>query len=161
MIEIRREDPLSDDLALLMQRHSAMIHAASPPESVHMLDASGLALPGVDFHVMRLDGEPVGMGALKRIDADHAEIKSMHVLAEVRGRGLARQMLDHLLAQAQAAGFSRISLETGPQPVFAAARRVYAAAGFVFCPAFEGYAEDPHSVFMTRSLAGGRAAPMP
>lgn len=153
MISIRREDPLSGDLALLMRRHSAMINAASPPESVHMLDASGLALPGVAFYVMREDGEPVGMGAFKGIDAAHAEIKSMHVLAELRGRGLARRMLDHLLAEAQAAGFSRVSLETGPQADFAAARRTYERSGFAYCAAFADYAEDPHSVFMTLSFA--------
>lgn len=158
MITIRREDPLSGDLAALMQRHSTMINAASPPEAVHLLDACGLALPGVAFHVMRENGEPVGMGAFKQVDATHAEIKSMHVLAELRGRGLARRMLDHLLDEAQAAGFSRISLETGPQAAFAAARRLYEGAGFVFCPAFEGYVEDPHSVFMTRSLTNRSAA---
>lgn len=158
MITIRREDPLSGDLARLMQRHSAMVNAASPPEAVHMLDASGLALPDVAFHVMRKNGVPVGMGAFKRIDATHAEIKSMHVLAELRGGGLARLMLDHLLNEARAAGFARISLETGPQADFAAARRVYERAGFVYCPAFADYVEDPHSVFMTRSLGERTAA---
>jgi GNAT superfamily N-acetyltransferase len=56
------------------------------------------------------------MGAFKRIDATHAEIKSMHVLAEDRGRGLSKAMLDHLVTQAAQAGFTRLSLETGVQP---------------------------------------------
>lgn len=152
MIEIRRESPLGEDLALLMQRHTADMHAETPPESIHMLDATELAAPGIAFYVMRDDGRPVGMGALKRIDAAHAEIKSMHVLAEERGRGLSRMMLEHLVAEARAAGITRLSLETGVQPGFAAARALYAGAGFQECGPFEGYRPDPNSVFMTRAI---------
>jgi putative acetyltransferase len=93
------------------------------------------------------------MGAFKRIDATHAEIKSMHVLSETRGRGLSRRMLDHLLAEAQAAGYTRLSLETGSQAMFLPARRLYEKAGFAECPPFEGYELDPNSVFMTKVLA--------
>ncbi len=96
---------------------------------------------------------PVGMGAFKRIDATHAEIKSMHVLAENRGRGLSKRMLDHLIAEARVDGIRRLSLETGVQPTFIAARALYAKAGFVPCPPFEGYVEDPNSVFLTLDLA--------
>ncbi len=76
----------------------------------------------------------------------------MHVLAEDRGRGLSRRMLEHLVDQAKAAGFARLSLETGVQPTFIAARALYERAGFVTCPPFEGYWDDPNSVFMTRLL---------
>ena len=150
---IARESPLGADLALLMQRHTEDMHADTPPESIHMMDAGQLAVPEVAFFVLRDAGQPLAMGAFKRIDAGHAEIKSMHVLAEARGRGLSRAMLDHLLAEAKAAGFQRLSLETGIQPTFVAARALYYKAGFVDCPPFEGYTEDPNSVFMTRSLA--------
>lgn len=153
MITIAPESPLQDDLALLFQRHTADMHADTPPESIHMMDAGELAVPGIRFYVMRDDGTPVAMGAFKRIDDRHAEIKSMHVLAEVRGRGLSRRMLDHLLAEARAAGFERVSLETGVQPTFVAARALYARAGFDECPPFEGYWADPNSVFMTKRLA--------
>ncbi|MBE0553261.1 MAG: GNAT family N-acetyltransferase [Rhodobacteraceae bacterium] len=151
-LTIGRESPLTADLALLFQRHTADMHADTPPESIHMMDASGLDIPEVSFFVMRDDGRPVAMGAFKRIDAGHAEIKSMHVLAEDRGRGLSRRMLEHLVDQAKAAGFARLSLETGVQPTFIAARALYERAGFVTCPPFEGYWDDPNSVFMTRLL---------
>ena len=147
------ESPLGPDLGLLMQRHTADMHADTPPESIHMMDASQLAGPGIWFFVMREEGEPIGMGAFKRIDDSHAEIKSMHVLAEVRGRGLSRRLLEHLVDAARAEGFMRLSLETGVQPTFIAARALYANAGFTACPPFEGYHDDPNSVFMTRSLA--------
>lgn len=152
-VTIAKESPLGADLALLMQRHTADMHADTPPESIHMMDASELAIPDVDFFVLREAGKPVAMGAFKRIDATHAEIKSMHVLAEARGRGLSRSMLDHLLDQAKAAGLKRLSLETGVQPTFVAARALYAKAGFTDCAPFEGYTLDPNSVYMTRSLA--------
>lgn len=93
------------------------------------------------------------MGAFKRINADHAEIKSMHVLAEERGRGLSSRMLERLVTEARAAGYRRLSLETGTQPVFVAARKLYERAGFTECRPFASYVEDPNSYFMTRELA--------
>jgi putative acetyltransferase len=149
---ITKESPLGADLALLMRRHTEDMHADTPPESIHMMDASQLDIPEVLFFVLREAGEPLVMGAIKRIDADHAEIKSMHVLREARGRGLSRAMLEQLVAEAKVAGFQRLSLETGVQPTFVAARALYYKAGFTDCPPFEGYTLDPNSVFMTRSL---------
>ncbi|MEO6299754.1 MAG: GNAT family N-acetyltransferase [Paracoccaceae bacterium] len=136
-----------------MARHVADMHFDTPPESIHMMDASQLAIPEVQFYVMREAGQPVGMGAFKRMDATHAEIKSMHILAELRGRGLSRVMLDHLVSEAVVAGLRRLSLETGAQAMFAPARGLYAKAGFAECPPFGTYALDPNSVYMTRSLA--------
>lgn len=150
---IALENPLAPDLDVLMQRHTHDMHADTPPESIHMMDANQLAAPGIWFFVMREEGHPIGMGAFKRIDDTHAEIKSMHVLAEVRGRGLSRLMLEHLVDAARAEGFTRVSLETGVQPTFVAARALYAASGFTECAPFEGYSADPNSVFMTRHLA--------
>lgn len=152
-LTIAQESPLGADLTLLMTRHTADMHADTPPESIHMMDASQLATPGIWFFVMREAGAPVAMGAFKRIDDAHAEIKSMHVLAEARGKGLSHAMLDHLLTQARAQGFARLSLETGVQPTFVAARALYLKAGFTECDPFEGYSLDPNSVFMTRTLA--------
>lgn len=152
-ITISNESPLGADLRLLMQRHTQAMHADTPPESIHMLDASGLAVPQVSFFVMREGGEPVGMGAFKRIEVGHAEIKSMHVLHEVRGRGLARVMLEHMERAARAAGIGRMSLETGTQDGFAAARQLYERAGYGYCGPFEGYGPDPWSAFMTKLLA--------
>jgi putative acetyltransferase len=152
MPTIALESPLASDLRLLMERHTHAMHAESPPESIHMLDASKLALPGISFFVMRDKGEAIGMGAVKRIDDSHAEIKSMHILAERRGEGLSRRMLDYLVDHALSQGFSRLSLETGSQPSFKPARSLYAGAGFAECGPFEGYRPDPNSVFMTRII---------
>lgn len=152
MITITREHPVQEELALLHARHSAAMHADTPPESIHMLPADALAAPGILFYVMREEGAPVGMGALKRLEAGLAEIKSMHVLMELRGRGLARMLLGHLITEARAEGIARLSLETGAQASFGAARGLYLAQGFVECAPFGGYRLDPNSIYMTLEL---------
>ena len=152
-LEIRRDTPLAADVLPLLQRHLDLMWAASPPESVHALDPAELAVADVAFFTLR-EGETVlGMGAIKRIDASHAEIKSMHVVTEARGRGLAMLLLDRLIAEAQRLGYARLSLETGVEDVFAPARALYFRAGFEQCPPFEGYWDDPNSFFMTKALA--------
>ncbi len=152
-LTLARESPLGDDLAPLMARHSADMHLDTPPESIHMMDAGQLDHPDIAFFVLRDAGQAIAMGAFKRIEAGHGEIKSMHVAREVRGRGLSRLMLDHLMAEARALGLTRLSLETGAQPTFVAARMLYAKAGFEECPPFGAYVLDPNSVYMTRRLA--------
>jgi len=149
---IAEESPIGADLGLLMQRHAQAMHADTPPGSIHMMDAGALAAPGIRFFVMREAGRAIGMGGYKRLAGHHAEIKSMHVLHEVRGRGLARAMVDHLIAAARGDGIARLSLETGAQPSFAAARGLYEKAGFGYCGPFEGYGVDPMSAFMTRAI---------
>jgi len=151
-LEIRRDTPLAPDVLPLLQRHLEMMWAASPPESVHALDPAELAAPGIAFFTLREGAAVLGMGAIKRIRDDHAEIKSMHVVAEARGRGLAVQLLDRLMEEARALGYRQLSLETGVEDVFAPARALYARAGFAVCGPFEGYWEDPNSYFMTRNL---------
>lgn len=152
MLKITAENPMQEDLVLLHQRHTEAMHADSPPESIHMLPPNALAEPDVGFYVLREDGVAIGMGALKRIDAEHAEIKSMHVLQECRGRGLARLMVQHLLAEARKQGVVRLSLETGSQPSFAPARGLYSALGFEMTGPFADYKLDPNSVYMTLHL---------
>lgn len=151
-LTITRETPTRPELQLLMARHTADMHADTPPESIHMMDASSLDTPEIHFFVLRDAGVPVGMGALKRIAPDHAEIKSMHVLAEHRGKGHSVRLLDHLTAHARSEGIARLSLETGAQASFAAARGLYLRAGFGFCGPFGTYREDPNSSFMTIAL---------
>ncbi len=152
-VTIAKESPVGPDLTLLFTRHTADMHADTPPESIHMMDASELAIPAVQFFVAREAGQPLAMGAFKAFsDPTHAEIKSMHVLAEARGRGMSKAMLAHVEATARAAGITRLSLETGVQPTFIAARALYERAGYSICGPFEGYWDDPNSLFMTKSL---------
>lgn len=152
-VRIAREDPLAEDLEQLFQRHTADMHADTPPESIHMMPRTALVDPSIAFFVLRQDGRPVAMGAVKRIAPGHGEIKSMHVLSETRGQGFSRLMLQALIDHARQQGMARLSLETGVQPTFIAARGLYARAGFVECAPFGDYRPDPNSVFMTIALA--------
>ncbi|NPD14131.1 GNAT family N-acetyltransferase [Xinfangfangia sp. D13-10-4-6] len=149
---ITEESPLSKDLELLFARHSAAMHAETPPESIYMMDPSALAAADVRLFVIREAGQPIAMGALKAISPELAEIKSMHVLSEARGRGLSTILLAHLIAEAQAAGHRQLSLETGREKGFAAATGLYTKAGFTECGPFGSYSLDPNSLYMTRAL---------
>lgn len=151
---VTRQSPLDPDLDVLFQRHVEDMHADTPPGSIHMLPREALQAEGIAFYVLRAtDGVPLAMGAIKRLgDGTEGELKSMHVLAEHRGRGLSRRLLEVLMIEAGAAGMRRLSLETGTQPTFVAARALYARSGFRECGPFGDYTDDPNSVFMTRSL---------
>lgn len=149
---IAPDDPRADDVRRLLDRHLAYTAASSPPEDVHSLDVDALAHPSVTFLSFRSGGQLLGVAALKRLDAEHAEIKSMHTVEAARGRGIGRALLEQLIAVARARGFRRISLETGTAPAFAAARALYAGAGFSPCSPFADYRESPHSAYMTLVL---------
>jgi putative acetyltransferase len=149
------DDPRADDVRALLERHLAFANATSPPEDVHALDIDALLDPAVTFFSYRVEGELLGVGALKRLDDEHAEIKSMHTAEAARGRGVARAIVDHLLRVARERGYRRVSLETGAGPAFVPARSLYASVGFGECEPFADYPASPNSVHMTRPLAGG------
>ncbi len=102
------------------------------------------------------DGDTlVATGALKMLSADHGEVKSMHTLQTTRRRGFGGQMLRHIIAEGLRAACRALSLETGSWDYFKPAHALYQAHGFVLCGPFEGYVEDPNSLFLTRDLSGG------
>ncbi|HEY7792531.1 MAG TPA: GNAT family N-acetyltransferase [Gaiellaceae bacterium] len=149
---IASDDPLADDVRLLIARHLAFARSVTPPEDVHALDLEGLVEPGLSFFSYRVDGDLLAIGALKHLDDEHAEVKSMHTAAQARGRGIGRAMLDHLLAVARERGYRRVSLETGAMDAFAPARALYASAGFEPSGPFGDYGPSPNSAYMTLVL---------
>jgi putative acetyltransferase len=151
---IATDDPRADDVRALLSRHLAFANEHSEPEDVFALDVDALLDPAVTLFSYRADGELLGVGALKRIDDEHAEIKSMHTAEAARGRGIARALVEHLLAVARERGYRRVSLETGSGPAFAPARSLYASAGFQPCGPFGDYRPSDASAYMTRRLAG-------
>lgn len=146
---ITRHDPELPEVRALIARHLAFAHAETPAEAVYALPAAGLR--DLAFFGGRVDGQLVAVGALREIDAETVEIKSMHTLAERRGEGLGQAMLAHLLAEARARGFRTVVLETGSSEGFAPARRLYERAGFVPCTAYGSYVDGPHNAFYRRS----------
>ncbi|WP_438352277.1 GNAT family N-acetyltransferase [Microbacterium sp. CJ88] len=151
-IDIRVDDLTSPDILALIAFHLNDMRGTGPAESVHALDAAGLQDPAITVWSGRIDGELAGMAALFRLDPDRGEIKSMRVDDRFRGSGVGRALLGHLIDEACAAGIRSLWLETGSSPEFTAAHRLYASEGFTQCPPFDGYADDPHSIFMTRAL---------
>jgi putative acetyltransferase len=149
---IVRDDPMADDVRALLGRHLAFARATTRPEEVYALDIDGLLEPAVTFFSYRDDGAVLGVAALKRIDDEHAEVKSMHTAEEARGRGIGRALVDHLIGVARGRGYRRLSLETGAGPAFAPARRLYESAGFTPCGPFGDYRPSPNSAYMTLSL---------
>ncbi len=141
----------------LLSEHLQAMEQTSPPESRHALDLAGLRYPDVTFWSIWDGAELAGCGALKELDATHAEIKSMRTAAAHLRKGVASKMLEHLIAEARRRGYRRLSLETGSMAYFEPARKLYASFGFVPCAPFGNYKEDPNSVFMTKLLR----APLP
>jgi putative acetyltransferase len=146
-------DPASAEARVLLDAHLALMRVTSPPEDVHALDLAGLLAPEISFFGLRSAGALVAVGAVKRLDASHAELKSMHTAEAARGRGAGRALLEHLVATARSWGCTGLSLETGSTAAFAPARSLYVSAGFVECGPFGDYAPSPHSTFMALDLA--------
>lgn len=146
------DDPRKPHSIALLKRHLDFT-ASVPPGIRHALDVDGLAVPSIRFWTVWDGEEPVGCAALKRLDDAHAELKSMHVIQERRGSGVADAIMQHLFAEARKTGCSRISLETGSMDGYIPARRFYARAGFRECPPFADYVEDPLSTYMSVDLA--------
>ena len=129
------------------------MRSISPPESTHALPLEGLRKPEVTFWTAWEHGELLGCGALKELDAGHGEIKSMRTAARHLRKGVAKAMLEYIIAEAERRGYRRLSLETGSMAAFEPARQLYSRAGFTYCEPFAGYIEDPNSVFMTKKLS--------
>ncbi len=140
------------EIATLLQQHQDDMLCHSPVESVHALDLSALKSADVTFWSAWIDGELAGCGALKALDAQHGELKSMRTAHDHLRKGVAAKLLAHITDEARARGYQRISLETGTAPEFLPAQTLYKQAGFSPCPPFSDYSEDPYSAFFTLVL---------
>jgi putative acetyltransferase len=147
------EDDLSGpEIAALLRLHLAEMYKWSPPESVHAMPIERLREPDVTFYSAWDASHLAGCGALKQLDPAHGELKSMRAAPDYRAKGVGKAILLHLLAEARARGYARVSLETGRPEPFLPARRLYEAHGFAECPPFADYVLDDFSVCMTKEL---------
>ena len=151
-ITLRVDDLSGEPAQALLRLHLAGMRANTPPEHVFALDWSGLKAPGITVWTAWRDDAIAGIGALRTIDATHGEIKSMRTTEARRRSGVGRAMLMHIIDEATRRGYRRLSLETGSQPEFVPAHRLYRDTGFVDCAPFADYRPDPNSVFMTLDL---------
>jgi putative acetyltransferase len=149
-MDIRLDDLTSAQITELLREHLQGMARHSPPESVHALDLDGLRQPDVSFWSAWEGDELLGCGALKQLDGEHGEIKSMRTSSAHLRKGVAARLLQHIIDEAGRRSYRRLSLETGSAQAFAPARRLYARFGFQPCAPFADYVDDPYSVFMTR-----------
>lgn len=146
-MEIRRDDPTAPHVADLLAHHLRELRGVMA-EHAFALDATGLSAPDVTFWTAWRGDALAGFAALKQLDAAHGEVKSMRAAPAARGTGVGRAMLNHIIAEARARGYTRLSLETGTAPLHAPAVALYRSAGFVSCEAFADYRPSPHNQFL-------------
>jgi len=144
------DDPRVRDLLAL---HFAAMRGQSPADACHVLDLSGLQHPDIALYALWEDDRLLGLGALKALDAATGEVKSMRTRPDALRRGVGARILEHLIGEARARGYRRLSLETGSGPDFEAALALYRRRGFVDGPPFGGYAPTPFTTFLHLDLS--------
>jgi putative acetyltransferase len=151
-VVIAVEESLTDELAQVLQAHWLFCTSSTPIEHVYALDASKLFAPDITVFSARIDGELVGVGAMRKLDEEHAELKSMHTLAKSRGLGVGKAMVAHIEDFARSSGIKRMSLETGTNEAFKPARELYKSLGYQSCDAFGDYVLSENNMCMTKLI---------
>lgn len=149
IIETTADD---EKIKRLIATHKEFCVAHTPPGSGHAVTTATRDVDQIRYWLALSEGDALGCIGLQAIDRKHAEIKTLHVLAQSRGKGAGAALIQALVAFAQARNFERLSLETGKSDGFAASRRLYAREGFEACEPFGAYANDPFSYCMTKAL---------
>ena len=152
-MELKVDDLSGPEIASFLEEHIRDMRAVSPPESTHALDLAGLRKPEITFWTMVHEGTIAGCGALKQLDPERGEIKSMRTARGWRRRGVAAQILEHIIQEAKRRRYRALSLETGAMAFFEPAHALYRRFGFVPCGPFSNYKEDPNSLFFTKVLS--------
>ncbi|GLR77146.1 MULTISPECIES: GNAT family N-acetyltransferase [Aliivibrio] len=151
-MDIKIDDLNGGEVVQLLKEHLEDMYATSPPESVHALDVSALKVPEITFFSCWKGEQLLGCAAIKELDSNHAELKSMRTSNHARNLGVGTLLLNHVLNVSSDRGYKKISLETGSQEFFKPARNLYEKFGFQYCDPFADYKPDPHSQFMSCTL---------
>jgi len=155
-LDLRRADPASDQVRPVVLAHLAHSRAESPDTSCHTMSVEELSADGMAFWALFEGEAAIGCGALKPLGDGLVEVKSVHVLNQARGRGLARLIMQRLIEVAREDGHGAMVLETGSHvlPGYDAARALYEKLGFDYVDVIPSYQRDPNSAFMRLDLAG-------
>ena len=151
-MEIKIDDLSCTEVISLLKAHLQHMIEITPPGCVHALDIDALKRPEITFWSVWENSSLVGCGALKEIDSDHAEIKSMRTVTSQQRKGIASRLLRFILNEARKRNYQRVSLETGSYDAFVPARNLYEKFGFRYCDAFGDYIQNVNSVYMTLAL---------
>lgn len=136
----------------LLLKHFKELRSVSPEGSAHVLDIPGLKVDSIKFWSLWEEENLIGCGALKFLDKSHGEFKSIRVVDEYRKKGYGFKIINHLINEAKKLDIKKLSLETGAGDFFLPARKLFKKIGFVECPPFAHYKEDPNSYYMKLEL---------
>ena len=136
----------------LLEKHFIELRAASPEGSAHVLDIPGLKISSIKFWSLWSNNQLMGCGALKFLDKDHGEFKSIRVHDDFRGKGNGIKVIKHLIEEAKKLEIKRLSIETGAGDFFIAARKLFKKSGFIECEPFAHYKKDINSVYLTKLI---------
>ena len=152
-ISIETATPLNKEVAQILEIHHNFCTSTTPADCCHVMNVSELISPQIEVFAARLDGKYVGVGALRVLNETHGELKSMHTLEKARGQGVGRAVVEHISEFAKSKGITRLSLETGTNDAFRAARELYFSLGFEVCEPFGDYSLSENNVYMTKVLS--------
>ena len=136
----------------LLKKHFIELRSVSPSGSTHVLDIGGLKDPSIKFWSLWENNKLVGCGALKFLEKNHGEFKSIRVADEFKKKGIGERIINHLIGEAKKLKISKLSIETGAGDFFLPARNLFSKFGFKSCPPFAHYKEDPNSCYYTLNL---------
>ena len=136
----------------LLTKHFIELRAASPEGSAHVLDIPGLKVPSIKFWSLWQNDRLMGCGALKFLDKDHGEFKSIRIHDNFRGKGNGINVVNYLINEAKKLNITKLSIETGAGDFFISARKLFKNCGFETCEPFAHYIEDINSVYLTKNL---------
>ena len=136
----------------LLTKHFIELRAASPEGSAHVLDIPGLKVPTIKFWSLWESEKIFGCGALKFLDNEHGEFKSIRIHDDFRNKGYGIKIIDHLIYEAKKLNIKRISLETGAGKFFDPARKLFKKSNFELCQPFAHYKEDINSIYLTKLI---------
>ncbi len=137
----------------LLTKHFIELRAASPEGSAHVLDIPGLKVSSIKFWSLWIDDKLIGCGALKFINSQHGEFKSIRVHDDFRNKGNGIKVINHLIFEAKKQGIKRISIETGAGKFFEPARKLFKKCNFEPCKPFAHYKEDVNSLYLTKLIS--------
>ena len=136
----------------LLTNHFIELRAASPKGSTHVLDIPGLKISSIKFWSLWENERLFGCGALKFLNKEHGEFKSIRIHDFYRNQGNGIKLIDHLISEAEKLGIKRLSIETGSGKFFEPARKLFKRCEFEPCKPFAHYKEDVNSVYLTKSI---------
>ena len=136
----------------LLTKHFIELRSVSPEGSAHVLDIPGLKDPSIKFWSLWDNNELIGCGALKFLEKNHGEFKSIRVADQFRKKGIGERIINHLIEEAKKLKISKLSIETGAGDFFLPARNLFSKFGFKTCPPFAHYKDDPNSCYYTLNL---------